>query len=157
MNDATGRLEDHLKRTRVSDTERFLRENAALFIDPASGFPAYMRLLLKQKGLRQQDVFLRADISEGYGYKLISGEKRTRRRDTLLRLFFAAGFTLDEAQKALRLSELPALYPRFKRDAVLMIALNSRLCDPAAVDELLTLHGLAPLLLTNPAEGGSAG
>lgn len=148
----TSELSEALKRTRVGEAERFLREYAGSFITPSLGFACYMRAQLKAKGLRQQEVFLKADISEGYGYKLISGEKRTRRRDTLLRLFFSAGFTLKEAEKALRLSEMPTLYPRFRRDAVLMIAFNSGLDDPSAVDELLVSNGLEPLFPSRAAD-----
>lgn len=152
MCDTTSRLSETLKKTRVKDAESFLREHASSFTSPEEGFTLYMRALLREKGLRQQDVFLKADISEGYGYKLISGEKRTRRRDTLLRIFFAAGFTLKEAERGLRLSEMPTLYPRFKRDAVLMIAFNSGLCDPVEVDELLIKNGLEPLCPSRSAD-----
>ncbi|MBQ4341073.1 MAG: hypothetical protein II756_01065, partial [Clostridia bacterium] len=101
--------------------------------------------LLREKGLRQQEVFLKADISEGYGYKLISGEKHTRRRDTLLRLFYAAGVSPTEADRLFALASMPALYPMFARDAVLMITLRSGLREPAAVDELLVSLGFDPL------------
>lgn len=130
---------------RPEDAARILREYASEFETPEGGFSECMRTLLREKGLRQQDLFLKADISEGYGYKLISGEKHTRRRDTLLRLFFAAGFSAEEVERLLRLSSMPTLYPRFARDAVLMIALSSGMRDPAAVDELLSSVGLEPL------------
>ncbi|MBO6062160.1 MAG: hypothetical protein J6P98_08645 [Clostridia bacterium] len=143
--DITRKLDRILREARPADAGRILCEHAADFAKPEEGFSSYMRSKLREKGLRQQEVFLKADISEGYGYKLISGEKRTRRRDTLLRLFFAAGFTTEEASRALRLGEMPTLYPRFPRDAVLIIAFNSGLRDPAAVDELLIKHGLEPL------------
>lgn len=138
-------LSELLKKTKPDDAGHVLCEHASEFLDPMRAFPDYIRRLLREKGFRQQEVFLKADISEGYGYKLISGEKRTRKRDTLLRLFFAAGFTLEETDRALRLCEMPTLYPRFARDAVLMIAFNSGMCEPAAVDELLIRHGYEPL------------
>lgn len=134
-----------LDSARPEDVGRILAEYAELFDDPRGGFPAFMRRTLKKKGVRQQDMFLRADVSEGYGYKLISGEKRTRRRDTLLRLFIAARFDRTEADRALKLVGMPALYPRFKRDAVIIIALNCGISEPAAVDDLLLSHGLEPL------------
>ena len=150
--DTTERLAEILKKARPEDAERILAENAELLAEPGGGFSAYMRVLLRKKGLLQQEVFLRADISEGYGYKLVSGEKRTRKRDTLLRLVLAAGFTLEEAQRALRLAEMPTLYPAFARDAVLMIAFNSGMTEPAAVDELLIRHGMEPLYPSHRAE-----
>ena len=47
-------------------------------------------------------VFLKADIPERYGYKLLSGEKHTKQRDVILRICYAAEFTLKETQRALR-------------------------------------------------------
>ena len=143
--DTTERLAAILKKTRPEDVGHILREHSSDLVSPDDGFPVFIRKMLRSKGLRQQDVFIKADISEGYGYKLISGEKRTRRRDTMLRLFFAAEFTLDEANRALRLCSMPTLFPVFARDAVLMIAFNSGMHDPAAVDELLVSHGMEPL------------
>lgn len=134
-----------IETARPGDAPRILREFAPVFEAPQSAFSDNMRALLREKGLRQQEVFLRADISEGYGYKLISGEKHTRRRDTLLRLFYAAGVTPREADRLFALASMPALYPMFARDAVLIIALRSGLREPAAVDELLVSLGFDPL------------
>ena len=152
MSSESDRLEGILKNARPEDAGRILREHDSELFEPGESFSAYMRCMLRKKGLRQQEVFLKADISEGYGYKLISGEKRTRRRDTLLRIFFAAGFTLEEANHALRLCEMPTLFSHFPRDAILMIAFSSGICDPAVVDELLTGHGMEPLLASRSAE-----
>lgn len=143
--ETTDKLTGILKHARPSDAARILSEYASEMTDPENGFSTYMRIMFRRKGLRQQDVFIRADISEGYGYKLISGEKRTKKRDTLLRLFFASGFTLEEADRALSLCRMPALYPRFPRDALLMIAFNSGFTDPSAVDDMLVSHGMEPL------------
>ena len=138
-------LKQAIETARPEDAARILREYASVFEAPQRAFSDNMRALLREKGLRQQEVFLRADISEGYGYKLISGEKHTRRRDTLLRLFYAAGVSPTEADRLLTLASMPALYPMFARDAVLMITLRSGVSEPAAVDELLVSLGFDPL------------
>ena len=99
-----------------------------------------MRDLIRRNGLTQQEVFLSADMSESYGYKLIAEEKRTKQRDTILKLCFAAHLTLDEAQHALTLYGMAPLYPKFPRDAILMVAFNSRMYELSDVDALLTEH-----------------
>lgn len=135
-----------LKRTRPEDASEVL-EMYKDKLSPASGtFSEYVRSIIKKNGLKQQTVFLAADIPERYGYKLISGEKLTQRRDVLLRLFFAAGFSLDEVQHALKLYGMPSLYPRAPRDAVLIIAFNSGMRDPFEVDELLEKHSMEALV-----------
>lgn len=147
-NDLTGILKKADPDT-VSDA---LRECGDRLVGSDRPFADYLRQQLRARGLRQQDVFLAADIPEGYGYKLISGQKRTRRRDVILRLCLAAQLSLDELQRALQLYGLAPLYARLPRDAVLMIAVNSGLHEAAAVNELLSAHGLEPLAPCGPVE-----
>ena len=104
-----------------------------------------MRSLIREKGVRLQDVFLLADISEGYGYKLISGEKHTRQRDVILKLCLTAGFSLEETQRALKLYGMSPLYARFPRDAVLISAISSGRREITEVNRLLEQNG-QPLL-----------
>ncbi len=104
-----------------------------------------MRALMKEKGVRQQDVFLYADIPERYGYKLLSGEKHTKQRDVILRLCYSAGFNLDETQKALRIYKMPELYAKIPRDAVLMIIFNTRPGGIIEVNQFLKDHKMEPL------------
>lgn len=90
----TGELYNVLKNMSVDDIQSYLGADGAA--DGERLFTRYMRETFRAKGLRQQDVFLAADIPERYGYKLISGEKRTRQRDVILRLCLGAGFSLAE-------------------------------------------------------------
>ncbi len=115
-------------------------------ITEARPFAAYMRRKLREKGLLQQDVFLAADLSEGFGYKLISEEKRTRQRDVILRLCLTAQFRPEEVQEALLRYGMALLWWRFPRDAVLLAALGSGVYDLEKVNELLQQHGQPPLL-----------
>ena len=66
-------------------------------------------------------------------------------RDKLLRLFFAMGLELPQAQRGLELYGLAALYPRKKRDAILIIAFNRGISWVDQVDDLLIQHGEPPL------------
>ena len=74
--------------------------------------------------MTQQALFLKAQIPEKYGYKLLSGEKKTRKRDVLLRLFFAVRMSAGQVQQALKKYGLPALYARIPRDALLLLLFN---------------------------------
>ncbi|MBP8720835.1 MAG: hypothetical protein KBH72_09315, partial [Lachnospiraceae bacterium] len=80
-----------------------------------------------------------------YGYKLLSGEKRTRQRDVILRICYAAKFSLAETQRALKKYEMPELYAKVPRDALLMIAFNERPGSILDVNDLLNQKGLQPL------------
>ena len=115
MKQTTRGLED----THLSEVQDYLKEHADSILRPDRPFSKYMRAVIRKKGLKQRDVFLWADIPERYGYKLISEEKRTRQRDVILRICYAARFTTAETQKALRIYEMPQLYEKMPRDVVL--------------------------------------
>ena len=141
----TDDLTQVLLQTEPEALDDVLRREEARLLGADKPFAAYMRALIRGKGMRQQDVFLAADVPERFGYKLISEERHTHRRDTILRLCFAARCTLTEAQRALQLQGLSPLYARLERDAALIVALNRRMYEIADVNAYLEQHGLAPL------------
>ena len=140
------RMSEEVLRLRPEELPAFLKANRAEMLTTERPFTGYMRFKLREKGLLQQNVFLGADLSENYGYKLISGEKRTRRRDTVLRLCLGARFSPEETRCALILYGMAPLYVRFPRDAVLLWALGNGVWDLRDVNALLTRCGQAPLV-----------
>ena len=141
MKKTTNTLTSILKKTKPEHLDTYFKNNAEEVLEQDNPFAAYMRSTVREKGLRFQEVFLRADVSEGYGYKLISGEKHTRQRDTILKLCLGAGFTLDETQRALKIYGMSPLYARFPRDAVLISAISSGTREPAEINRLLEQNG----------------
>ena len=103
----TEELEKVLGNTHISETSKYLEENAGDLLKSDRPFADYMKKLIKEKNLFQQDIFLKADIPDRYGYKLLSEEKHTKQRDVILRLCYAAELTLDETQKALKIYGMP--------------------------------------------------
>ncbi len=110
-----------------------------------SEFTAYMRKMLQKKGVSQQQMFRSADISEKFGYKLISGEKHTIQRDIVIKLGIAAHFTEAELSEALILYGMAPLYKQNGRDVVLIQALQDGLREIADVNELLEQAGFERL------------
>lgn len=141
----TNKLEDKLIKVNAETISEFLKENKDEMVNNEYAFAEYMRQIIKEKGVSQQDIFLYADIPERYGYKLISQEKHTRQRDIILRICYSAYFTLEETQKALRLYGMPELYVEFPRDALLMIVFRDRPGDVIEVNALLRKNGMQPL------------
>lgn len=126
--------------------EAFLERYGEDLISEPRPFAAYMRQKLREKGLLQQDVFLAADLSENFGYKLIAEEKHTRQRDVILRLCLAGRFRPEEVQEALLRYGMAPLWWRFPRDAILLAAFASEIYDLQTVNRLLERHGQKPLL-----------
>jgi len=141
----TRELTDVLKRTHVADFDKYCKENRESMNLGQETFSIYIKNLLNEKGIKQQTVFLKADIPERYGYKLLSGEKHTRQRDVILRICYAAGLSLDETQRALKKYGMPELYAKFPRDALLMILFNERPGSILEVNRILKEKDMEPL------------
>ncbi len=141
----TNELMDTLGRIHLSDYDTYVKDNRSSILSEANSFSIYMKDLIAKKGITQQTVFLKADVPERYGYKLLSGEKRTKQRDVILRLCYAAELTLQETQRALKKYGMAELYAKDERDALIMIAFNKRPGSILDVNTILKSHRLQPL------------
>ena len=121
----TKELDDILGKTHISDFDKFCVEQKGSMDPEQNAFSEYIKDLLKEKKITQQMVFLKADIPEKYGYKLLSGEKHTRQRDIILRICYAAELTLEQTQRALRKYEMPQLMQRFREMLFLCLFLRT--------------------------------
>jgi hypothetical protein len=63
----------------------------------------------------------------------------------ILRLCYAAEFTIEETQRALEKYEMPQLYPKIPRDAFLIIIFNERPGSIIDVNGILKEKGFEPL------------
>ena len=140
------RLNEELLGVGPDELADFLERYSEQLITSPHPFADYMRMKFREKGILQQNVFLAADLSENYGYKLIAEEKHTRQRDTILRLCLAARFRLEEVREALILYGMAPLHGRFPRDAVLTVAVQNGSYDLCEVNRLLESYGQAPLV-----------
>lgn len=118
-------MDDILGKTHISDFDKFCVEQKGSMDPEQNAFSEYIKDLLKEKRITQQMVFLKADIPEKYGYKLLSGEKHTRQRDIILRICYAAELTLEQTQRALRKYEMPQLYAKSREMLFLCLFLRT--------------------------------
>lgn len=142
---STKELSNVLKNTHLSGFNKYCKDNVDSLDTDSRAFYTYIRELMAEKRLTQHLVFMRADIPERYGYKLLSGERRTKQRDVILRICYSAELTLPETQRALKKYGMSELYAKIPRDALLMIAFNERPGDIEAVNEVLIKNNLDPL------------
>lgn len=140
------RLYEKLLSVRPNELADFLDWHREDLITGPRPFADYMRMKLREKGILQQNVFLAADLSENYGYKLIAEEKHTRQRDTILRLCLAARFGAEEVNEALIRYGMAPLYARFPRDEALLVAAQCGMYDLREVNRLLEICGQPPLV-----------
>jgi hypothetical protein len=141
----TEELKNVLGQTHLSEFDKYCKENKESLITESNDFSTYIKEIISARGLTQQNVFLKADIPERYGYKILSGEKHTKQRDVILRICYAAELSLDETQRALKKYEMPELYAKIPRDALLMIIFNERPGSIIDVNSVLKKNGMEPL------------
>lgn len=139
----TDDLMNTLHRATPMEVQTYLDEN---FAQGQPDFVGYMDALLAQKHMKRQDVLLRANLPQKYGYKLLTGEAHTTNRDKILRLCLAMQLTLKQTQRALKLYGMNELYPKNRRDVILIVALGKKQYDIHQIDDDLTAQGLPPLL-----------
>lgn len=151
-NKTTNILTDILTQTNPDQLNDYFDTQSNKLITEERPFTTYMREMFHKKRIKQQDVFSAADISLGYGYKLISEEKKSKQKDVILRLCIAARFDLNETQHALQLYGMAPLYPKFQRDSVLIVALNHGIHEIDKVNEMLITYGFEPLYSCNVIE-----
>lgn len=95
-----------------------------------------LRELLEGAGLSPAEWITAADVSKSYGYQILRGE-RVPGRDILLRTALALNLSLKETQRLLSIGGCGALYPKVRRDAAVIFALNQNM-GLLAAEELLS-------------------
>ena len=143
MEKTTRELEDILLNSHSDQIDDYFLDESKELLN--TSFGDYFRDTLLTKKITQQSLFTNADISDKYGYKLISGEKHTNQRDVIIRLCYAGDFTLVETQRALKLYGMAPLYARIKRDALLITAFNEKKKNIIDLNHYLKKNGEKPL------------
>ena len=85
----TKELVDILGKTHVSDFDKFYKEQKHNMDPEQNAFSEYVKGLLREKKITQQMVFLKADIPERYGYKLLSGAQKELYYSFCIEVFMA--------------------------------------------------------------------
>lgn len=107
-------------------------------------FVQFMDEYIAQHGLVRQTIIHRADIPIGVGYKYLNGTKRTKNRNTILRLCIAMEMPIDDVQKALSLYGMSALNDS-GRDSVIILGIEHR-STVDTIDEWLRAMALEPIM-----------
>lgn len=87
-------------------------------------FSEYISKLCADKNTVAERVIKKADIDRTYGHQLFNGT-RTPSRDKVIQLAFGFGMDFEETQKLLTIAGKGVLYPKVKRDAVFIYAIEN--------------------------------
>ena len=106
------------------DLEQYLAENDAFF--SCKDAAAMLNQLFKKCGLSKAALAKRSGMSDIYLHQIFSG-RRNPSRSRLLCLCIGLGASLEETQELLKLCGLAQLYPKLRRDAIIIYGLTHRL------------------------------
>lgn len=103
--------------TQNADLEKYIKENEESFVNaPLSDI---LNRIVKEKKIVKSKALKRAEINEIYGYQIFSG-KRIPSRDKLIALCIGMELDLEETQSVLKCSGFAQLYPKSKRDSIII-------------------------------------
>ena len=94
--------------------------------------------LLVEKGLRRVDVIHEARINDTFGYQIFTGQ-RNPSRDKVLALACALGCDVKETSRLLQAAGVNNLYPKKRRDAIILFCLSKHMVLQEIEDELYRL------------------
>lgn len=107
-----------------SDLDSFFKENQEYMIDKK--LAEYLTALAKEKKISKSEIFKKAEINDLYGYQIFSGNRKPS-RDKLFSLCRGMNLSLEETQSTLKLAEFAPLYPKSKRDCILIMGIEKML------------------------------
>ena len=90
---------------------------------PAKSFHQHIEELLQAKEMQASQLIQDAQLQRTYGYQILNGTKNPG-RDKVLAICLALTLSLEESQRALTLAKEGVLYPKNRRDAVIIFAIN---------------------------------
>jgi len=88
--------------------------------------PEYLKELCETSDVLPAHVIKNAGIERMYGHQLFNGKRKPTREKALL-LAFGFGLDYNETKVLLEKARKPALYPKIKRDAFIIFALERHL------------------------------
>ena len=106
------------------DIDKYIEENKDEMID--MDLCTYLNELLAESGMSKSEIFKKGNIQQSYGYHLFAGTKNNPSRNHLLQLAFGMRLDLIKTQRLLRVAGLSELYPRNKRDSIIIFCINNK-------------------------------
>ena len=103
--------------------DSYIENNNRFLIE--SELPEYLNRLCTEKGLTKAKIIKRAEMNEIYAYQIFSG-KRMPSRDKLLCLCLGMELNSEETNKLLKTVGFAPLYPKNKRDSIILFGFEKR-------------------------------
>ncbi|MCD8391571.1 MAG: helix-turn-helix domain-containing protein [Firmicutes bacterium] len=120
----------------TSDIKRYVEENTEEMTDGNLG--KYIEKLLEETGLTIAKVARRGQLSDSYLYKISEDRKSNISRDKVIQICFGFGLDAEGSRKLLRAARVGELYPRIRRDSIILFCLEKHIdiieCDKKLIE-----------------------
>ena len=107
-------MDELLKANSISE---YLKENSQYMV--SEELSAYLNNIMAKKGLVKSDIIKKTEFSEVMGYQIFAGTRQPS-RDSLVCICVAMSMSLEETQALLKIAGIAALYPKSKRDSIII-------------------------------------
>lgn len=104
-----------------TDIQEYIENNPESFIE--INLKEFWGEIVENCGMSKSDIINKSDFSYVYFYDVTAG-KKIPTSDKIIRLVLAMHLSLDQCQTALRYCGKSQLYPRIKRDSILIYAIS---------------------------------
>lgn len=94
-------------------------------VEEAPAFCHYLYQVMEKHHLTAKDIIGKSGIERSYFYHILSGQKAPG-RNMILRICLCMTASLNETNQLLRLSNQGCLYPKVRRDAALIYAIEKK-------------------------------
>lgn len=133
------RTDDLLEQLKLQNIsyEDYLSENEDSFV--VTDLTLFWKKAIKKSKMAKIDIINGADMGYTYFYNIIGG-KSIPARDTIVKIYISMGLDIDDCQTALKLYNWAYLYPKNKRDSILIYALTHKL-SLYEVEDMLVSQG----------------
>lgn len=104
-----------------TDIQEYIENNPDSFIE--INLKEFWNDIVNNSKMTKSDIINKSDFSYVYFYDVIAG-KKIPTSDKIIRLVLAMHLSLEQCQTALRYCGKSQLYPRIKRDSLLIFAIT---------------------------------
>lgn len=104
-----------------TDIQEYIENNPDSFIE--INLKEFWNDIINNSEMSKSDIINKSDFSYVYFYDVIAG-KKIPTSDKIIRLVLAMHLSLEQCQTALRYCGKSQLYPRIKRDSLLIFAIT---------------------------------
>lgn len=115
------------------DIDSYLHDNDEQFEN--KDIAVLLQDLLKVKGMKKAELSRRAGISTVYLHQVLAGRRKPS-RNRLLCICIGIGTTFEETQRLLQQAVYAQLYPKIKRDSIVIYGILHRMTVQEINDKL---------------------